>query len=770
MNFSQFTNDSIAAMHQRQTSVKSDGRATFGQPQRTERRAPGAGDPDVRSTGGRLQAPKPGFGGNRKKTWKRNKKQGDPADDDQASDDGDTVYKTLYEDQPAPQAADRPPQDGPNVRTSRFEDDFKANHPSDDEDINTNMSRAKSQLSDKLMRQVASEDYESLKAYQIIVEGIVEYWPTYFNESKPNFNPKNYRQALAITILVALIEDFESKSLQYVQWNRKKNEQRCEVTINLAKGPTGRPLTGERLSKVLDYLEEFPQDILGALGVGLHVFNHKVLQSGESSVFVRLLNPAARLPLTPFPGLTASKTHRFLVIRGRLTLLAPPKLVVLSTVFTCKDCGRAFVRHFRDGVFSSPSRCDDPECSGKTFAMDKPKSKVAAMQRFVVQETGADRNRLMAVVNCEVHDALMTDVRLNKVALIAGVWKIEPSAKVGNKIANTKGMYDHYLEVKHLEYPEGADDHQLVGQVKASFSSMIKEAITLTLVDCPLSFYILTANFCPNIQGQEFAKACIILGLVGAANPAELFTNAAAEQDPGVAGSFKSNVHVLLLGERGIGKTELLKYVESLSPNNNYFEGRVADSARLTSRSVKDASGEVQVNPGLLPLSHKGVCCIDGLDKIEQIETSIVEVIERRRLSVAKKGGFDDFPCDTTIIAAAEPRNNKLTAKKSVLENFMIDECLLNKFDLVVLFVEEEKKKQTLNLKRELGLKEVTQDFRQNNREENRIERIAGQINKITENIDELLAMASENDGGTCSNLYLLQKPTAIRFGISSSH
>ena len=125
------------------------------------------------------------------------------------------------------------------------------------------------------------------------------------------------------------------------------------------------------------------------------------------------------------------------------------------------------------------------------------------------------------------------------------------------------------------------------------------------------------------------------------------------------------------------------------------MEGRVSDNGRLTSKFIKDANGDVQVNPGLLPLSHKGVCCIDGIDKIENVQTAIIEVIERQKLSVAKKGTFEEFDCDATIIAASEPRSNKINAKKSIIENFLLDECLLNKFDLVVLFAEEDKKKMT---------------------------------------------------------------------------
>ena len=117
---------------------------------------------------------------------------------------------------------------------------------------------------------------------------------------------------------------------------------------------------------------------------------------------------------------------------------------------------------------------------------------------------------------------------------------------------------------------------------------------------------------------------------------------------------------MILLGERGTGKSEILKYIESLSPKNNLFEGKGADLGRLTCTVVREANTEVMINPGLLPLSHGGVCCIDGMDKIDQIQNPIIEVIERRKLSVAKKGGFEQFDCDTTIVASAEPKGNKL--------------------------------------------------------------------------------------------------------------
>jgi DNA replicative helicase MCM subunit Mcm2 (Cdc46/Mcm family) len=172
--------------------------------------------------------------------------------------------------------------------------------------------------------------------------------------------------------------------------------------------------------------------------------------------------------------------------------------------------------------------------------------------------------------------------------------------------------------------------------------------------------------------------------------------------------------------------------------------------------SIKDNNnGEIQVNPGMLPLSHKGVCCIDCVDKIEQMENAIIEVIERKKLSVAKKGGFDEFECDTTIIASAEPRSNKLSGKKTIMENFVLDECLLNKFDLVVLFKEEDKNKQTLNFKKELNIPNhnnmkigresgQSQDGRYNVVAERKILDCINNFNEIMEDV-------KRNDGNHCS-------------------
>jgi len=233
--------------------------------------------------------------------------------------------------------------------------------------------------------------------------------------------------------------------------------------------------------------------------------------------------------------------------------------------------------HFRDGLFRQPFKCSNIQCGGKNFTMCKTKAQVSVIQRFVVQEIGADREqRFMGLANCEVRDSMLGNMKLNKVAIISGIWKIEPAAKANAKTVTTKGIYDHFLDVKNIEYMEDSNtlvssDNPGVGLNypgrELTFKDSLKDRLTMALANCPLTFYALVGSFCPNVPGQELAKSCLLLTLVGGTNPADLFAQEKNTEEF-VRGTFRSNMHALLLGERGVGKTELLKFVEGLSPNS----------------------------------------------------------------------------------------------------------------------------------------------------------------------------------------------------------
>lgn len=504
--------------------------------------------------------------------------------------EGNTVYKTLYgatdeDDQGEAQQANAANTGNSNPigsrdsaatidRQNRSTSLSMSRNDEFNEIAEANISRAASQLTEKLSQKLATHDMQFLRERLINPEKITALFPEYFNEPEPPFNPRNLKICLTISMLVALIQDHESGALRYLTWNKRRADGPFDALVRLI---APQRVQDEKLMKLLDAIDEFPSDTMAALGAGLHLFNQVIRKQPESSVCARFGSVLSRFKLTTFPTLNCLKNNKLVVLQGRITLMTTPKLLVLAAPYLCADCGIEFVMHFRDGLFKQPFKCNNLQCGGKSFTMNKTKAKISVIQRFVVQEIGGDRDqRFMGLANCEVRDMMLGNMKLNKVAIISGIWKIEPAAKANAKTVTTKGIYDHYLDVKNIEYME--DSNTLLSSDnpgvllnypgrELTFKDSMQDRLTMALANCPLTFYALVGSFCPNVPGQELTKSCLLLTLVGGTNPADLFAQEKNNEDF-LRGSFRSNMHALLLGERGVGKTELLKYVEGLSPNS----------------------------------------------------------------------------------------------------------------------------------------------------------------------------------------------------------
>jgi DNA helicase MCM8 len=84
-------------------------------------------------------------------------------------------------------------------------------------------------------------------------------------------------------------------------------------------------------------------------------------------------------------------------------------------------------------------------------------------------------------------------------------------------------------------------------------------------------FYSLIRSFCPTIFGQELVKAGLLLGIVGGSSKA-------ISQDT----SFRETSHILLLGDPGIGKSQLLKFAVQALPHSVYVSAASMSQAGLT--------------------------------------------------------------------------------------------------------------------------------------------------------------------------------------------
>ncbi len=290
-------------------------------------------------------------------------------------------------------------------------------------------------------------------------------------------------------------------------------------------------------------------------------------------------------------------------------------------------------------------------------------------QKIVIQEKpeevpgGQIPRSIEAVLTGDIVDSARPGDRV----ILTGVLKVTPLTLSAER-RSSKTVFAFYIDVNHVEVQEKALEEVVITRED---EEKIRE-----LAKDPWIREKIIASIAPGIYGYWDIKEAITL---------LLFSGTPQILPDGTR--IRGDIHVLLVGDPGTAKSQLLQFTSRIAPRGLYTSGKGSTAAGLTATVLRDkATGEYYLEAGALVLADGGVACIDEIDKMrEEDRSAIHEVLEQQTVSIAKAGIVARLNARTAVLAAGNPKHGRYDPTQPVSKNIDLPPTILSRFDLIFI-------------------------------------------------------------------------------------
>ncbi len=407
-----------------------------------------------------------------------------------------------------------------------------------------------------------------------------------------------------------------------------------------------------------DLLIEKPEEVIAASQKAIKNIDPLMKDAELNIRFKNLTN------IVDLGDLLSKYIGRFVAADGIVRKTDEIRPRIETGVFECRGCMRLHeVEQTSSNVILEPSLCN--ECGGRSFRLLQEESKYIDTQTARIQEPleklsgGTEPKQMLLTLEDDLVDELSPGDKVR----ITGTLKTFREER--------SGKFKNYLYVNHIEPLEQEFEELDISEED--------EAKIIELSKDPHIHDKIINSTAPSIRGYRDVKEAIAL---------QLFGGSVKEFEDKTR--LRGDIHILIVGDPGIGKSQMLKYVSKLAPRSVYTSGKGTSGAGLTAAAVRDELGGWSLEAGALVLGDQGNVCVDELDKMRSEDRSALhEALEQQTVSIAKAGIMATLNTRCSVLAAANPKFGRFDRYKTVADQIDLPAPILSRFDLT--FVIEDK-------------------------------------------------------------------------------
>jgi replicative DNA helicase Mcm len=366
--------------------------------------------------------------------------------------------------------------------------------------------------------------------------------------------------------------------------------------------------------------------------------------------------------------LRADHLGKLIAVEGLVRKVTAVKPRMTHTLFRCARCNSEIWVEQNGMYLKEPLMCNNPDggCNRQStrFIEDLESSIYIDTQKVEIQERpeglrgGSQPERLVGFVEDDIAGLITAG---NSVTL-NGILRSQEKPD-----RDKSSVFEILLDIISVDFEQHEyDEIQITEEDERNIIAMSKD---------PNLYRNIIASIAPSIFGMEEQKKAIALQLFGGCHKV---------MDDGT--NLRGDIHILLIGDPGVAKSQILRYMSYLAPRGVFASGKAASAAGLTAAAVKDDFGEGRwtLEAGALVLADKGLACIDELDKMtDQDRSSLHEAMESQKISVAKAGLNATLQCRCSMLAAANPKYGRFNSEENVLRQIDLPPPLISRFDLI---------------------------------------------------------------------------------------